>query len=189
MAVKNNNADNVAVGKPKSGGAVFVAPKGTALPTDATSTLNDAFANTGYISEDGVSNEIETDSEEIKAWGGDIVATPQTSYSEKYSMTFIEQREEPMKIVFGAENVTSGGNGALTVKHNSVEKDEFCYVIETLIGKNKIKRTVIPRGKCIEVGEIVYKDDEAVGYETTVQALPDAEGNTSYEYTALIVGA
>ena len=33
-----------------------------------------------------------------------------------------------------------------------------------------------------EVGDIVYKDDDAIGYETTLSAVPDADGQTHYEY-------
>lgn len=29
---------------------------------------------------------------------------------------------------------------------------------------------------------IVYKDDDAIGYETTLSAVPDANGQTHYEY-------
>lgn len=179
----NNNAENVSVGKPKANGAIFAAPSGTALPTDANTALDEAFKNLGYISEDGVTNEIETDTEEIKAWGGDIVLNPQTSRSEKFTYTLIEQNVDSFKHVFGKDNVTDDG-GKITIKHNGNEREENVMVIETMLTGNKVKRIVIPRGKVSEIGEIAYKDDEAIGYEVTLQALLDSNGNTAYEYIA-----
>ena len=184
MATNTNNSDNVSVGKPKATGAVFFAPKGTALPTDATSELATAYKAVGYVSEDGVKNEVETDSEEIKAWGGDIVATPQTSYSEKFSLTLIETNETALKVVYGEDNVTVADSGVITIKHNSAEKTEIVMIIEVVLSNDRVKRLVVPKCKLSEMGEITYKDDEAIGYECTFQALPDADGNTSTEYIA-----
>lgn len=183
------DAKNVSVGKPNVGGAIFVAPKGTTLPTDATTELASDFKCVGFISEDGVSNEITTDSEEIKAWGGDVVLNPQTSRSEKYKFTMIETNETALKVAFGSDNVTVGPDGKISIKHNGKEREESVYVIETLIGSDKVKRQVIPRGKVSEIGEIVYKDDEVMGYETTVNALLDTAGNTAYEYIAAVSAA
>ena len=45
-----------------------------------------------------------------------------------------------------------------------------------------LKRVVLPNAKVTAVGDITYADASAVGYETTVSAVPDTSGNTHYEY-------
>ena len=48
-----------------------------------------------------------------------------------------------------------------------------------------LKRVVIPSGVLSELGDIVYKDDEAIGYEVTLDCMPDGSGNNHYEYIKL----
>lgn len=174
---------HVSAGKPKVGGAISTAPLGTAVPTDATSVLDKALINLGYISEDGLTNENTRESENIKAWGGDVVASLQSEKEDKFTYTLIEiSNVQVLKEVFGQDNVEGTLDTGITVKINSVELEERLIVIDMILNGGVLKRIVIPKGKIVEMGEIVYKDDEIAGYEVTVQALPDSKGNTHYEY-------
>lgn len=174
---------NVTAGKPKIGGAVSFAPIGTTLPTDATTALDPAFANLGYISEDGMTQEITRDSEAIKAWGGDTVMTTQTDFEETFTFTLIEALSvDVRKAVYGAGNVTGTLAAGIVTTVNSTELPASVWAID-MVYNGAISRIVIPNGKVSEIGEITYVDGEPVGYELTVTALPDDNGNCSYEYT------
>ena len=176
------NSTLVVAGKPKVGGAIWSAPLGTALPTDATTALNAAFKDLGYVSDDGLTNELTTDTEEIKAWGGDTVLTAQTGTSDTFTYKLIESLNiEVLKEVYGASNVTGTLATGIKISVNSKEKIDHVIVVETAV-RDKFKRIVLPTAKIKEMAEITYAGGEPVGYEVTVQALPDSNGNTHYEY-------
>lgn len=179
----SNLASNVTVGKPKVGGAVYVAPTGTALPTSAVASLNVAFECLGYISEDGVTNNNSPESDNIKAWGGDTVLVLQTDRPDTFAMTLIESmNEEVLKAIYGSSNVTVDGNGNITVKATADAMAEQSWVIDMVLKGNRGKRIVIPAGTISELGDIVYKDDEAVSYPITITDVPDSTGVYHYEY-------
>ena len=175
---------NVSAGKPKVGGAIFRAPLGTTLPTDAETALGDAFKKLGYASEDGLSNTFSPETENIKAWGGEIVLPIQTGKDDQFSFTLIETlNAEVLKAVYGSDNVTGTLATGITVEANADEAEEACWVFEILMRNGVMRRIVIPDGKITEIGEITYSDSAAVGYACTVTALPDSAGNSHYEYT------
>ena len=168
-----NNTANVSVGKPMTGGAVFVAPLETTLPASATATLDNAFEALGYISEDGVVNSLERTSENIKAWGGDIVLSPQTEKVDTWAMTFIESLNiTVLKQIFGSENVSGTLETGVTVKANSKELDHSVWVIDMLMNGGYKKRVVIPNGQITATGEVTYDDKSAVGFNATITAFP-----------------
>ena len=183
--MSTNDVANVSVGRPKVGGAIFVAPAATTLPVSAASTLSSAFENVGYCSEDGLTNSVTTDSTSIKAWGGDEVLNIQTSRSETFTFTMIETNTIALRQVYGEENVTTN-EGTISILHNSKLKTNHVWVFEILLAEDRVKRIVVPCGKITTVADIAYKDGEAIKYGVTLSALPDTAGNTAYEFIAEI---
>ena len=177
-----NTVTNVSAGKPKVGGAINVADTSATLPT-AVNTALTGFTALGYVSEDGLTNQNTIESEDIKAWGGDTVLVIQTEKTDTFGLTLIEVLNvDVLKIVFGDTNVSGTLADGITVNVNATELPEKAWVIDMVMRNGALKRIVIPRAKVSEIGEVSYTDNEAVGYELTLTALPDAAGNTHYEY-------
>lgn len=184
MASTPNNAQNVSVAKPKVGGAIFVAPLGTELPTDATTALDAAFENVGYISEDGVVNTNSPDTDTIKEWGGASVGKIDNGKDDTWQFTMIEAlNPTALKLVYGADNVSGTLADGITVKANSNEQADVSLVIDMILKGGAFRRVVLPSAGVSEVGEVTYAATAAIGYQTTLLATPDESGNTHYEYT------
>lgn len=176
-------ATNVTVGKPKVGGAVHWAPLGTTLPTSATAALNGAFVDLGYVSEDGLTNNNSPESDTVKAWGGDTVLTLQTDRPDTFALTLLEaMNEDVLATIYGSANVTADADGNLTVKATAGEMPSGAWVFDMILKGGRAKRIVVPNGTISELGEITYKDDEAVGYNITITDVPDSTGVYHYEY-------
>ena len=176
-------AANVSAGKPKIGGAVFRAAAGTTLPTDAITALAAAFKDLGYCSEDGLVNSNSPSSTKIKAWGGDTVLTIQEEKEDTFKLTLIEALNlEVLKTVYGSGNVTGALSTGVTISADATEPAEGVWAIELVLNSNTVERIVIPKGKISEMGDISYKDSEAIGYEITITAIPDSSGKTHYQY-------
>lgn len=181
--MNKNDTKNVTSAKPKAGGAIYSAPLGTTLPEDATSELDGKFKNLGYVSEDGVTNEDTRSSENIKAWGGDIVGAVQTEKEDSFTYKLIESLNvEVLKEVYGSTNVTGDLENGIHIKSNSKELEAHVIVIDMIMNGGILKRIVLPNAKVDEVSEIKYVDGEVVGYETKLKCFPDENGDTHHEY-------
>lgn len=185
-----NNAMNASTGKPATAGAIYRAVRtaNLVIPTTPSATLSADYKCLGYVSEDGLKNNIEKEFEDIKAWGGDTVYTVESSQDDKFQFTLLEVlNEDVLKAVFVDSNVTvtdatTTAPKSIAVNVNSTQTPECVWVIDMIMRGNNPKRIVIPYGKVVTIGEITYKDDEAVGYDVTIAATPDENGNTHYEY-------
>lgn len=190
-----NDATKVSAGKPKVGGAIFNAPTSASLPTTATEALAAGFVGVGYISEDGVTNTLSKDITKVKAWGGDVVLVLNNGLEDQFKFKMIQSMDgNALKAVFGDGNVTVtpavGATPAkIDIKVNNNEQEAKAWVIDTILNGGSIKRIVIPNAKVEAIGDIVYRDNEAIGFDVTLAASADSTGNSHYEYISGPTGA
>lgn len=176
-----NNSANVSTSKGVRGGYIFVAPTGTALPTDFKTKLNASFKNLGYISEDGYTESVETDSEEKKDLNGDLIDTVQTSRVESGQFTLAEIKAMTLKIMYGDSNVTDA-NGVITVKHNGDDATTWSVVLDLVLKNNRRWRKVVPMAQASELDDLTISVSELASRAVTMKYLADAAGNTCYDY-------
>lgn len=177
MADEIFNKDKLGIAKGRPGGYAAVFPAGTALDTlkDMTKTIKELLADTklggdslGYISEDGVEFETSTDTEDKADWGGDVVVTSVSSYSETAAVTFLESRASVLKVCYGEDNVTE--NGATTeVVHNKNFNAPHVYVFDAVISETLVKRSIIPLGCIYERDTVTQNNADLVGYKPTIK--------------------
>lgn len=178
-----NNKANVSVIKGVVGGYVFVAPYGTALPTDATSTLNQAFSNVGYVGEDGITHAKSRDITHHHDLNGEDVAVSSEGSERTVTLKFIELNATAFGEAYGVENVTDT-SGAITFTDNDNEMPERSLVFELVLKDGRRYRRVEPRTMVTEWGDQVDVSTELGGFELTYTKLADDSGNYEYGYLA-----
>ena len=179
----NNDSSLVSVGTPLATGAIFVAPLGSTLPTDATTALSNDYKCLGYASEDGVKLSEESDSEQIKAWGGVTVRVANSSFSETLTFTPMQLDVDVMQATYGEDNVElNETTGKMTVKHSVNNVAPVVLVIETIPAPDKKRRYVVPSAKLTERGDSVLNGTESDGRELTYTCQADGDGFSIYDY-------
>ena len=177
----SNSTDNVSSTKGVRGGYIFVAPTGTALPTDYSTALPTAYKCLGFISEDGYVETVDSDSEDLVDMNGDLMDSPQTSRVESAQLTLAEIKAMTLKLMYGDENVTDKA-GVITVKHNGNSNGTWVVVLDLLLKNNRKWRKVVPLFRCSELDDLTLAVGELAARALTAKYLTDGDGNTCYDY-------
>lgn len=180
-ATGTNDVKYVSTTKGVSGGYVFSAVSTETVPTNIATALTANFHNLGYISEDGITETIDTDSENMVDMNGDTVFVTASSRTETVTLTLIEVKESALKEIYGQSMVTTT-TGAITVKHGSHTNAGRIYVFELVLRDGRRWRQVIPNGQVTAVGDMTLASGELAGREITITCNVDSNGVSVYDY-------
>lgn len=184
------NASGIFIGLPDqlTTGAILTAPVGTTLPTSAVDTLNVAFKDSGYVTEDGVSVSPTWNTNKLHDWSGANVRTMLDSFEGQISFALMELlSEESAKQVFGASNVTktaaSSSHGTqLNISIGNTLPEERAWVFKMKDGNAKAL-IVIPRGQVSAVDTIAFNRNNSANLPVTLDCLQDSSGKSIYIMT------
>ena len=181
------NADHVGVGSAPATGAIFVAPKGTTLPTDATTTLS-GFTLLGFTSDAGVQISEESSTEAIRAWEGRAeIYNVRSEYTESITFMPIQCDADVAKLIWGESMVeVDSETGAIHAKHHGGNIDPVVIAIEVTPRENIVKR-YCGTFQLVERGEQTMDGTQVDGRELTFNSIADENGVTMHEHTAFIV--
>lgn len=159
-------------------GAVYIGETTAAAPTGATSAVGSEFSDLGYVSEDGVTESRERSTNEIRAWQkASLLREVVTESSMSYSFTLLETKKETVELFYGAE-VSATGEVKVDPSSTGGRKS---YIIDIEDGDSDV-RIYLKEAEVSEVGEQVYQSGEAVGFEITLRAYPDANGVAAQKF-------
>lgn len=161
-------------------GIVSTAPKGTALPTDATTALNVAFTDVGEIGEDGVEESWDDSQTDVKNNKGVTVRRIINETALTVQLTMLETTATTLEAYYPGSTVTGSGPYSLAIKAPTT--DPRSWVLDEVDG-DKQERLVIPDGQVTSRGPITYAASGAKQYQITITCYPDASGNLAYKYS------
>jgi hypothetical protein len=165
-------------------GTFYRAPLGTTLPTDATTALDAAFDDHGWLGEEGITNALSRDTTKHKSFGGDTVKVTQDNYEETIQVSLLESNPTVLETVFGVDNVTvefTGGHRTVRVDHETAMLPRSSFVVRVIDGE-KTRLIIIPEGQVTSVDDIVHVHSDLLSYTITVDTFkPGGGGAAVYE--------
>ena len=148
-------------------GIVSTGVSGTAVaPSSAVSVLGTGWKDLGYVSEDGVTESTSVSSEKIRAWQkAKVVRTTVTEGAVSWKLVLIQTSPETVALYHGGTVATDGSIVVDPTKTRPI----IAVNIDVLDG-TEIIRSYAPEAQVTEVGDLVYQNGAAIGYEVTIEA-------------------
>jgi hypothetical protein len=155
-------------------GAIYRAPIGTTVPTTPTASLDFNWEELGFIGDGGLTEAPNDTTKEIKAWQNGTTVRRRFTYN--WSFTAIEQNGVVLETYHKGSTMASAG-GVQTLEVLAPNTQRWMFLFDVVDG-DKHERIVLQEAEVTERGQVVYKNDEPIGFPLTITSYPveNAEG-------------
>lgn len=173
-----NNADQILVG---SNGSAWVAPVGTALPTEVDTTLNSAFKSLGYLSEQGPEVANSKTVNDIRAWQSfNPIASRVTDATPQVNFELMEWDYKTVPFAFGGGAITETSTGKYKFTPSDPSTvDERALILDVNDGDYDW-RFVFPRGFAAENLSARFSRSDPALLPIGFKVLAPTSGDDSY---------
>lgn len=160
-----------------SNGSVSVAPAGTALPTTPSASLNAAFVDLGYVTEDGVTLTVEPSVEEFMAWQSrQAVRRELTGQAISVGFELEQWSADSVTLAFGGGQITSAsGVYKYEWPSDSDSLEEVSCVIDWQDG-DRSWRACFGRATITDSVETTFQRSSLATLPITLSVLDAADG-------------
>lgn len=165
-------------------GAVSTGLTSAAAPTGTASALT-GFTDLGYVTEDGVTITFPDagDATPIKAWqNGAVVRVIRSTTEDNPTVTFMlmETKKEAVEAALGVALVQTATEGSFEFDTADIMAAKS-WIVDVVDGTELI-RAYVPAGVPTSGVELVFKNEEPIGYAVTL----DCERNATLGYNVKV---
>ena len=187
------NAANILAGS-KAGGAAglslaWLAPAGTAIPTDAKTPLTADYKDGGMCDPKGLSIKTNVSSTPVKAFGSlQPVLTLYTDQTQTIDVTFLESSLTAIEVYKGFElgsTVADPATGAIVVATKMPKTVRYVAAFDGFDQYGNPFRIVAPNVQNTNPGDLNIAMGQVIDRAVSLTCYPDAAGVSLYEHYVL----
>lgn len=155
---------------------LWVAPTGSAAPTDATSSLAVAWESLGYITSDGITLGVDESSEDLTAYGTGVpVRTVNTQSKHTVQVVAMETSTTVLEVFnrLALGTITPSALGDFSINSGTVPVQRWAFVVDIVDGTNHI-RHYFPSAEVTDRQEQQVQNGQGINYGFTLTAYPSS---------------
>lgn len=168
-----NQTANVSIGKGAAGAYAWIAPYGTELPTDNTTTLASGYKVLGFIDENGVTFSDATSPTDYNDMSGDSIATTPGAVTKTAAFVPVELKKTTLDLIYGAANVEDA-DGIIEYTDKGPDQTLWTIVFDFVLGGSRKWRLVVPQCRLKEMADLTINYQTLVGRQNTMGVLYDS---------------